>query len=225
MPSTIKSVVVVIAAVAAAAGCSNRAPAQDPSAARTTTVTSAMYEAPGATPKPRDATPIDETFGGGASGASARTPSQPRISDSEIVAFTAGAHYAEMMMAEVARRRAVDADVKNYAVMMLTQHRDADAREKGASRKANLAPAEGAMSAQLANETSTTLATLKGQSDEDFDKAYIDSQIKAQERLLEVIDNTLLPSAQSGVLKGSLAQLRSQVAMHLAKAREVKQKL
>jgi len=211
MPSPIKRVVVVLA-VAAAAGCSSRAPAQDPSAASTTTVTSAMYETPGSTRNPLDATPD-------------ATPSRLRITDPEIVAFTAEAHYAEMVMAEVARRRASDADVKNYAVMTLMQHRDADAREKIASRKANLAPAEGAMSTQLANETSTALATLKAQSSEDFDKAYIDAQIKAEVRLLEAIDNTLVPSARTGVLKGSLARLRSQVVMHLAKAREISQKL
>lgn len=211
MPSPIKSVVVVLA-VAAAAGCSNRAPAQDPSAAGTTTVTSAMYETPGSSRNPMDATPDEK-------------PSRPLITDPEIVAFTAEAHYAETVMAEVARRRAVDADVKNYAVMMLMQHRGADAREKIASRKANLAPAEGAMSTQLANDTSAALATLKAQSSEDFDKAYIDSQVKAEERLLQAIDNTLVPSARTGVLKSSLARLRSQVVMHLAKAREIKQRL
>jgi putative membrane protein len=226
-------------------GCGEREPAQDASNARTTTTTSATYEAPGSTTStrtPMDATRIDETFGGGTgagvdttmpgisdtaqSAQSARPQNAQRLlTDPEIVAFTNEAHYAELAMAEVAKRKATDRDVKEYAAMMLTQHRDAQTHEKSVTQKAKLAPAESAASAQLASERQASLDSFKNQSGKAFDRAYIDAQVSSHQRLLDAIDNKLLPSASSSELKTVLTQLRTQVAMHLSRAQEIKQKL
>ena len=53
---------------------------------------------------------------------------------------------------------------------------------------------------------------MKGQKGKDFDKAYIDAQVKAHRDVLNVIDNKLLPSVQNGDLKTMLTDERSHVA-------------
>jgi putative membrane protein len=224
-------------AALAACGGGDRAPAQDPSAARTTTVTSATYESPGSTRAPADAKRIDETFGGGTNAGFGTTPAvepgqqmpakspERLLTDPEIVAITSEAHYAEIAMADIAKRNAVHRDVKNYAAMMLTHHRDGETKEKVVGQKAKIAPAENELSSQLESEMQSTITSLKNRSGGDFDRAYINSQIYAHQKLLDMLDAKLIPSAQNGELKSYLAQQRAQVAMHLAKAQEIKQKL
>jgi putative membrane protein len=233
-------------ALGTAAACGGREPAQDPSTARTTTITSATYEAPGSTRKPMDATSVDQTFGGGTNAnidlmppssrevtqgtQATQVPTQPLkserlLTDPEIVAFTTEAHYAEIALAEIAKRKAVDKDVKDYAAMMLTQHRDADTREKSATQKAKIAAAESDASVKLATDMQASLDAIKSRTGKDFDRAYINAQVSSHQSLLDAIDNKLLPSAQSSELKALLTQLRTQVAMHLSKAQEIKHKL
>ncbi len=69
------------------------------------------------------------------------------------------------------------------------------------------------------------MTTLKAQKGKDFDKAYMDAQVKAHRDVLAVFDTKLLPNAQNVELKSTLTDARSHVAAHLAKAEDIQSKL
>jgi putative membrane protein len=147
------------------------------------------------------------------------------MTDGEIVAVTSAANNGEIEMAQLATKSATNADVKNFAAMMVTQHRDMETKGKTLAAKAKITPAENDASKSLKSDVDSSLATMKGQKGKDFDKAYIDAQVKAHRDVLNMIDNKLLPSAQNGDLKTMLTDARTHVATHLAKAEEIQQKL
>ena len=68
----------------------------------------------------------------------------------------------------------------------------------------------------------TSMATLSGT---EFDKVYIDSQVKAQQTVLMSIDQKLLPNVQSSEVKGLLHVVRGKMSQHLGDAKMLQVRL
>jgi putative membrane protein len=96
---------------------------------------------------------------------------------------------------------------------------------KALATKAKITPADSDTSNNLKNDVTDTVATLKAQKGKDFDRAYIDAQVKSHRDVLSVMDNKLIPNAQNTDLKTQLTDARSHVASHLAKAEDLQSKM
>lgn len=212
--------VLTVAALATVVACGgDEKPAQDPSAMTPPPPPAPMPETkPTAEAKPVEtAPPVAE--------APPAKPAEKPLTDGEIVAVTSTANNGEIEMAQLATKTATNADVKNFAAMMITQHRDMETKGKALATKAKITPADNEASTTLKNDVASTVTNLKTQKGKDFDKAYMEAQVKAHRDVLNMIDNKLLPSAQNGELKTMLNDARTHVATHLAKAEEIQQKL
>jgi putative membrane protein len=217
----------LVASFATLVACgSDDKPAQDPSAMNTPAPAAPMPESKPAT---TDAKPVDSAMGGGTNAGSDTTtaakPAEKPLTDGEIVAVTSTANAGEIEMANLAAKTATNADVKNFAAMMITQHKDMETKGKALATKAKITPADNDASTSLKNDVQSTISSLKTQKGKDFDKAYMESQVKAHRDVLNLFDNKLLPNAQNGDLKTLLTDGRSHVAAHLAKAEEIQKKL
>lgn len=201
-------------------------PAQEPSAMTPPAPPAPMPESKPAT---SDTKPVEGAMGGG-TGAGAETttaakPAEKPLTDAEIVAVTSSANNGEIDMANLAAKSATNADVKNFAAMMITQHKDMETKGKALAAKAKITPADNDASNSLKSDVQSTISSLKTQKGKDFDKAYMEAQVKAHRDVLNLFDNKLLPNAQNGDLKTLLTDGRSHVAAHLAKAEEIQKKL
>jgi putative membrane protein len=200
-------------------------PAQDPSAMNTPP----PAPMPESKPATTDAKPVDGAMGGGTGAGSDTTasakPAEKPLTDAEIVAVTSTANNGEIDMANLAAKSASSTDVKNFAAMMVTQHKDMETKGKALAAKAKITPADSDASNALKSDVQSTMSSLKTQKGKDFDKAYMESQVKAHRDVLNLFDNKLLPNAQNGDLKTLLTDGRSHVAAHLAKAEEIQKKL
>ncbi len=185
--------VVVSAAVATALGCGESKPAQEP-AAMTPPPPAPMPES---RPTVADPKPIEEQMGGGTNAGQDTTTTKPAakaetpLTDGEIVAVTSTANTGEIEMGQLASKTATSPDVKNYAAMMVTQHRDMEVKGKNLATKAKITPAENEASSTLKTDAQSTLSTLKGQKGKEFDKSYIDAQVKAHLAKAEEIQQKL----------------------------------
>lgn len=213
-----------LAAAPFAIGCGGEPP-KDPSAMNTTPVEPApVQESRPATSDPR---PIENNLGGQSSQTApvAETPAPKPLGDAEITAVTSAANNGEIEMAELAKKNATNNDVKSFAAMMITHHKEAETKGKTVATKAKITPADNETATHLKSDVSTTIDSLKTQKGKDFDKAYMESQVKAHKDVLDIIDNKLIPAAQNADLKTHLSDVRKSVAMHLAKAEEIQTKL
>ncbi|MCL2724182.1 MAG: DUF4142 domain-containing protein [Polyangiaceae bacterium] len=144
-----------------------------------------------------------------------------RLSDAEIIGIESALNKGEIELAELAVKNAKTAQVRNFATMMINQHKAAETKMKKVAQSASLLPSDTDTSTQLKTEVQSTAQTLKTQKGADFDKAYMDSQVKMHKDALNTIDNKLVPSATNSELKDHLTDVRKHIVLHLTHAEHI----
>ncbi len=147
------------------------------------------------------------------------------LNDKQIVAVALAANNGEVQMAEMAKKKATNPEVKQFAAMMHTHHSQGVQKAKALENKSKLSQEDNDLSQKLKGDVSTTLSDLRDKDGREFDKAYMESQVKAHKEVLQAIDDRLVPNAQNAELKTLLTEMRRQVADHLAKAQDIQAKL
>ena len=146
--------------------------------------------------------------------------------EGEIFSILAAADRAEIAEGTYARTHARSRDVRSYGRMMVTMHTAASNRMSALSRRLRISPLEGAESRSLTREAAATQAQLARLTGDEFDRAYLSSQITEHEHLLEMLDRTLIPSARTAELRTALQNdVRPMVSSHLVRARTLRERL
>lgn len=156
--------------------------------------------------------------------AAASTPATPApepLSDEQIAAVTEAANSAEIAQAKIAQTKSKDAGVKRFAAMMITHH--SEAKQKQAKLK--LKPQESGVSTTLQADAASTLNALKADQGKDFDKVYVTAQVDEHQKVLDTINDKLLPNAKNAELKAYLEEVKSKVEQHLGEAKKLQQNL
>jgi putative membrane protein len=155
-----------------------------------------------------------------ACGGASRQPSQSAgasgaISDAEIAAVLEVINRAEIQQAELANERAEAAEVRGFAASQLTDHRAAVERQDAILQERGIPTRDNPTSRDLelrSAETRDLLADLDGA---DFDRAYLDAQLRQHRRLIAMLDEELIPAARDPQYRVFLAQQRGELARHL----------
>jgi putative membrane protein len=151
-------------------------------------------------------------------GASAK--SDP-LSDEQILQVTHTANVGEIEQAKLAQSKTKDARVKKLAAMMSKEHTQADAKGMSLSKKDKLTPAPSPASVALESDAKTATSSLKSKTGVDFDKDYVDVQVREHQAVLDTLDQKLIPAASNADLKAYLTEVREKVAMHLQHAQDL----
>jgi putative membrane protein len=159
----------------------------------------------------------DAGMGAAASAAAATTG----MSDAQIAGITAAAHKGEIDAAKMAKKQSKNAKVKKFAAMMSKQHTAAQKAETAAETKAGITPAESDMSAKITQMNSDTASQLKDLKGKEFDKAYAKAMVDGHTKVLDSLDNVLIPAAKDAGLKAQLQKERPVVAEHLEHAKKL----
>lgn len=147
------------------------------------------------------------------------------LTDAEILQVTHTANQGEIAQAQLAQRKSKDARVQRLAAMMVKDHSAADAKGMNVAKKESLVFAPSATSTSLESDANSATVMLRSQNGADFDKSYVDTQVKEHQAVLDMIDQKLLPNAQDAEVKMFLAEVRGKVAMHLQHAQELQSKM
>jgi putative membrane protein len=147
------------------------------------------------------------------------------LNDAQIAAITDAANMGEIEQAKLALRKAKDPQVKAFAQMMIDHHGTEQKKEQQLATSLNLQLETTQTSTQLQTDSQNAISSLSSQTGADFDKAYMDLQVKEHKDVLDAIDNKLVPSAKNAQLKQALEAFRPKVQEHLQKAQEIQQKL
>jgi putative membrane protein len=164
------------------------------------------------------------TTGTGMTGSAAQTP-MAMLTDGQIAAVVEAANGGEIAQAREALRKAKSDRVKRFAQHMLTDHNSAEASVRSVESKASISPQDNTTSADLKSSGAEILSTLKSSSGADFDQSYIAAQVNEHSQLLNLLDTTLIPSAQNSDLRSTLQSIRTSVASHLNMAKDIQSAL
>ena len=146
-------------------------------------------------------------------------------SDGQIASITDAANTAEVEQGTLAQSKARDARVKKFAAMMIVDHSQAKKQQADLMQRLGITAIETKKSAAIQEESNRTLESLRALGRSEFDRAYIDVQVDAHQKVLDSFDNELIPNAKNSEFKASLVEFRPQVESHLKEAQDIQQSL
>jgi putative membrane protein len=152
-------------------------------------------------------------------------PARETLSEAQIAKLTDLANTAEIEQAKLAQSRAKQASIKKFASMMVKDHTDAKQEQAKLYKRLTLTPSESATAASLKADTDRALDDLKKSDPGGFDAAYVAGQVDAHQKVLDLLDAKLLPSAVSPELAENLRKMRSTVEHHLKEAQTLQASL
>jgi putative membrane protein len=157
----------------------------------------------------------------GAGGASVNA-SATVMTDANVAAVAHAANMDEIQTSQVALRRSQNAQVREFAQMMITEHTAVDQQMMQMLQAKNMTPQPNAPAQAAMQATQATLANLNQRSGMDFDRAYMMHQVQAHRWTLTSLDQSLIPSTRDPEMKAFLStRVRPAVAMHLESAQRI----
>jgi len=154
-------------------------------------------------------------------GTKAPEPKPEALSDAQIAAITDAVNSAEIAQAKVAQTKSKDAAVKSFAAMMITHHGEAKQKQE----KLKLKTEESGISTAMHADADNTLKALRASAGKDFDATYIKTQVDGHQKVLDAINDKLMPNAKDAKLKAYLEEIKPTVESHLKQAKQLQQSL
>ncbi len=144
------------------------------------------------------------------------------LSDAQFAGVLQTINLGRIQEALVGQNKGSTADVKRFARDMVASHRTVQNKESALFTRLQITPADSALSNQLKADTQNELSTLQSMHGKDFDRSFMDSQVRHLNDALELIDR-IIPDVKSSELKAELQSVRTKVDGHLKDAERVQQ--
>lgn len=232
----------VVALTGTAAGCSSDEPASntdypqpaasigDEATPQEPTMQSPTQPGPTVAPTPgvsvtTDTPPaLDETIVAIPENGMSREGDEPiaeSLRDGQILKVVDLANTGEIEQAQLAKSRATHPQVKQFAAMMIKDHSQANQKAMKLGKTAGVIEEESPAAAKLETKASQTLDTLKAVDTSGFDAAYMNAQVEQHQAVLDMLSNTLIPSATNPKLEMELEATKTMVQRHLGHAMQI----
>jgi putative membrane protein len=145
--------------------------------------------------------------------------------DAQIAAIVVTANQVDIDAGKLAAARTKNADVKQFAQLMVTDHTGVNKQATALVTKLHVTPEPNDTSKSLKDGGDKNLAALKPLKGTSFDKAYVDHEVAYHQAVLDAIDKTLIPNASNTELKALLEKVRPAIAAHLEHAQHLQASL
>jgi putative membrane protein len=145
--------------------------------------------------------------------------------DPEVAMVLGVSNLVQVREGNVARDRASSKAVKDFASMMASEHALSASKTQNALAKKEIPSADSDLSRKIDADSGKTVASLRGLSGADFDRAYMDRTIAFHRSLIDTIDKTLKPAAKNKVVITAIDETRTAEQKHLEKAEEIRKGL
>ena len=146
---------------------------------------------------------------------------QPAPTDAQIASIVVTANQVDIDTAKLAESQASSKEVKEFAKRMISDHTRVNKQATELAQKLKIKPESNSTSENLKKGGEENLAKLKTLQGAAFDRAYIEHEIQYHQAVIEMLDKTLIPSAQNAELKTLLTQARPTFVSHLEHAKQV----
>jgi putative membrane protein len=147
------------------------------------------------------------------------------LTDEQILQALHTANAGEIEQGKLAQQKSQDGDVKHFAGMMIKDHSNADKKGQDVAQKTQMTLASSSVSASLQSDAQQLTSGMSARTGADFDRSYIDAQVREHQAVLDMIDTQLLPNAKSPDVKKLVQAVRPKVESHLKEAQDIQRKL
>jgi putative membrane protein len=157
--------------------------------------------------------------------AAAPAPASAGVTDPRIASIVVVANQVDIEAGELARERASDPRVKEFAERMITDHGGVNQAAAELVGRLGVTPEPSPTSQQLKTGGDESRSALSGLSGAAFDRAYIAREVEFHRTVLDALDQTLIPSARNAELRQLLETTRPAVDAHLQHAERLQGEL
>jgi putative membrane protein len=157
--------------------------------------------------------------------ASASSTFAQAVTDAQIAHIVVTANQVDIDASKLAASMGSHADVKKFGQQMVTDHTGVNKQASELAAKLKVTPEDNATSESLKAGGAKNIAHLKTLKGAEFDKAYIDNEVKYHQAVLDAMDKTLIPGATNAELKALLTKVRPAFVAHMEHAKHVQSSL
>lgn len=143
------------------------------------------------------------------------------IDDSEIISILKTVNKGEIDAGKRAQAKASSPDVRKYAQLMIADHEKAAQATAAVAKSAKTTTINSEYSRSLKKENDQVMRKMKKLQGNAFDLAYMESQVKMHQQVLQLIDTTMLPSAKNPQVKELVMKIRPVIEGHLQQAKQI----
>ncbi|MBB5877902.1 DUF4142 domain-containing protein [Xanthomonas sp. 3498] len=138
------------------------------------------------------------------------------LNEKQALGVLSAINISEVNAGNLALQKQVKGPVRDYAMQMVKEHSDNNAKIAPWGPDTKAAPAQQQM--QKAKAEAGKLQALDG---DRFEQAYVAAMVKDHQAALQMLDSTLIPAAKTPEVAAHLRTTRAHVAEHLAKAQQL----
>ena len=146
--------------------------------------------------------------------------------DGQITSLMMAANQAEIDEAKMAKSKAQNKAVKDFANHMMTEHSKNEKEGKDLAKKVGVKPnADFAPLVAMKKDAAAMSSQLQKAKGLEFDKAYMANQIAMHQDLLAKLNDQLIPNAKNTEIRNYLESTKSHVQAHLDMAKSVQSQI
>ena len=149
-----------------------------------------------------------------------------QLTDANVAAVLSVADSGEIRPSQAAQQQAQNAQVKEYAQMMVTEHSMLEDSLRALTGRLGVTPAPNALSQQMRTQADSAMSALQGQTGAGFDRAYMQWMVASHQATLTALDTQLIPAIQNAEMRTAVQQqVRPRVEQHLQRAQQIQSSL
>jgi putative membrane protein len=159
-----------------------------------------------------------------ASNDNAASAATPALDDPTIVAIFDNANTADIQTGKLASERANSKDVRQFGAMLARDHAMVRQQGRDLAKKLGVTPTAPAGDKSAADEAAVIkrLSSLHGA---EFDKAFLQREIKFHSDVIAAVNSTLLPAIKNEELKALVVKVAPAFQAHLQMAENLNKQL
>jgi len=147
------------------------------------------------------------------------------LTDANIAAIVLAANTIDVKNGELAISKTRNKSVKEFAQLMVTDHTSVNAKAAALASRLKLVPEENRASRELVAHADSTRNAMRKLSRDAFDRAYVNNEVAYHQAVINLLDQTIVPSVQNQELKDLLIAVRPAFVAHLEHAKKVQASL
>ena len=147
-----------------------------------------------------------------------------KLDDATILAIFDQANASDIYNGRLGAKQGQSEEVRALGRMVASEHVVVQQMGRDIANKLNLIPTPPDHDTSVADHAKTVIK-LQSASDKEFDKVYLQHEIKFHAAVIDAIKNTLLPAASHNDIKTLLNTVLPGLEHHLAETRRVAKKM
>jgi putative membrane protein len=172
----------------------------------------------------RDADQATTTDSAAGTSAATPAPAKPALDDPTIVAIFDGANSADIETGQLAVERGSTKEVRDFGAMLARDHKAVQQQGRDLAQRLGVTPTPPADDAS-AKAHADVMASLRAKSGAEFDKAFLDHEVKFHQDVIDAVNSTLLPAIQNAELKDLVVKVAPAFDAHRIAADNLRRKI